>query len=93
MDEIQDKVRQSLCQVRSGLLQAIEGDHVIAPVHEARVHHAIDLLRAHRADGQMLSRVEQISCTLRSMNLFLREGRVNAYDSARLRLRSVANSL
>lgn len=93
MDEAGDKVRQSVFRVRSGLLQAIESHDIIPPVHEARVHDAIDLLRATRCDGQMLSRVEHISCTLRSMNRFLREGRVNAYASARLRLRSAAYSL
>jgi|GEM_PF-4688213 len=93
MDEPQDKALQSVFRLRSSLLQAIEADQLIPWRHEPRVHEAIDLLRAARADGPTLRRAEEISCTLRMMNLFLREGRVNAFASARLRLRSAAARL
>ena len=93
MEETQDRALQSLFQLRSSLLQAIDDDRHIPAAHEARVHEAIDLLRAARADTHVLRRVEDISCTLRSMNRFLREGRVNAYHSARLRVRAAARSL
>jgi hypothetical protein len=92
-EEVRDRALQSLFQVRSSLLHAIEEGQAIPAAHEARVHEAIDLLRAARADSRMLRRVEDISCTLRRMNRYLREGRVNAYDSARLRVRAAARSL
>lgn len=93
MDEPRDRVLQSVDAVRGPLLRAIEADQVIPPGYEARVHEAIDLLRAARADRRVLSRIEDISCTMWRMHRFLREGRVNAYDSARLRIRAAARSL
>jgi hypothetical protein len=93
MDEPQDKALRSVGHVRSALLDAIDADQLIPWRHEPRVHAAIDLLVAARADAPLLRRVEDISCTLHMMNRFLREGRVNAFASARLRLRSAAAQL
>lgn len=93
MDETQDKALRSVGHVRSALLQAIETDQLLPWRHEPRVHEAIDLLVAARADGSTLRRAQEISCTLHMMNRFLREGRVNAFASARLRLRNAAAQL
>jgi hypothetical protein len=93
MDEQQDRALQSVLHLQNNLLQAISDDQVIPPRHHAQVHAAIDVLRGVRADPAILQRVETISCILHMMPTFLRQGRVNAYASARLRLRSAAFAL
>jgi hypothetical protein len=93
MDEQQDRALRSVLRLQSNLLQAIAEDQVIPPRHHAQAHAAIDALRRVRADRAVLQRVETISCILHMMPTFLRQGRVNAYASARLRLRSVASAL
>jgi hypothetical protein len=93
MDEQQDRALRSVLHLQSNLLQAIADEQVIPPRHHAQVHAAIDLLRGVRADRAVLQRVEAISCILHMMQSFLRQGRVNAYASARLRLRSAACAL
>jgi hypothetical protein len=93
MDEQQDQARRTVLHMQSNLLQAIEGNEILTARHQAQVHKAIDLLRATRADGVLLQRAEAISCIMHLMPTFLRQGRVNAYASARLRLRSAACAL
>jgi hypothetical protein len=93
VDEQQDRAQRSILHLQSALLQAIAADQVIMPRHHAQVHAAIDLLRAAHADRALLQRAEAISCMLHMMALFLRQGRINAYASARLRLRTAASGL
>lgn len=93
MEEQQNQAQRSVLHLQSDLLQAVATDQVIPARHHAQVHAAIDLLRAARADGKMLQRAETISCLLHMMPIFLRQGRINAYASARLRLRSAARGL
>jgi hypothetical protein len=93
MNGLQDRALKSVTVMRAGLLSAIADDQFKPARHQPRVYEAIDLLRASRADQSLVQRVEEISCTLHVMNGFLHQGRVNAYASARLRLRSAAAAL
>jgi hypothetical protein len=85
--------QRSIHLVKSSLLQAIESGAAILPVHEAQVHRTIDLLREAPVDPQIRARMESISCLMSAMRPLLGQGRVNAYASARLRIRSAANAL
>ena len=79
-------------QLLDNVVSAIEGDGPILPVHEARLHLAIDLLRTSGADPDASARAEALSCIMRPLPTYLRQGRVNAYASARLRLRRTARA-
>jgi hypothetical protein len=89
----QERAQRSLVQLQGALLQAIADEQVIPARHHAQVHEAIDLLRASRADRILLQRAEAVSCIMHVMPLFLRQGRINAYASARLRLRAAVCQL
>ncbi len=84
---------QAATLVKQALIRSVAQDGIVTPKHEAQVHKAIDLLRATRGDPALLSRFEAMSCTLAQMRLYLHQGRVNAYASALLRLRSAANAI
>jgi hypothetical protein len=87
-------VRQTVQEVRGSLLQAIDSQTPIpSPGQQNQVHLMIDLLRASCADAETLRRGETISCILHTLPRYRREGRVNAHDSAMLRLRRAADAL
>lgn len=85
--------QQALDLVRVAIAGAADFGTVIEPRAEAQVQRAIHLLRGSQANADILHRVEQISCTLMEMSYLLRQGRVNAYESRRLRLKRVAQQL
>jgi hypothetical protein len=84
---------QAAMDLKLALLHSIEQDGLVRPVHESRLHKAIDLLRANGADPARLRRLESMSCTFAQMRHFLRQGRVNAHASALLRLRRDAGAI
>ena len=75
------------------LIAALQRDEVVPPAHETRVHAAIDLLCVRGHSDAERAQVEAISLFLHKMRLFMREGRVNAYASTRLRLRRAVEAL
>ncbi len=88
-----DPATQAAEIVKHALVRSIEQDGILPPTSESQVHRAIDLLRATRGDPGLLNRLEAMSCELFKMRLYLRQGRVNAYASARLRLRSAVRAI
>ena len=88
-----DPAAQATAIVKLALAGSIDRNGVLPPTSESQVHKAIDLLRATRGDPGLLNRLEAMSCELLKMRLYLRQGRVNAYASARLRLRSAAKAI
>jgi hypothetical protein len=84
---------QAAVMVRLALAEAIEECGMLTPQTHAQVHRAVDLLRYTRADPTLLSKIEDMSCTMARMARLHRQGRVNAYASALLQLRRAACSL
>jgi hypothetical protein len=85
--------QQAAVIVRLALAEAIEDCGMLTPKAHAQVHRAVDLLRYTKADPTLLSKIEAMSCTMARMNRLHRQGRVNAYASALLQLRTSARSL
>jgi len=75
------------------LIAALQRDEIVPPAHETRVHAAIDLLSVPGHSDAERAKVEAISLFLHKMRMFMREGRVNAYASTRLRLRRAVEGL
>lgn len=78
--------------VKNIVLQGVTSGY-ISPNAELQVQRALDLLRAEARGSELTARIEAISCTLRKMHHLLIDRRVNAYASALLRLRRVADAL
>ena len=77
--------------LKQALLAALERDLLPAAL-EAQVHAALDgPALPHRAPSR--ARLESISCLLFRMQLYRRQGRVNAYASGRLRVQRLAEAL
>jgi hypothetical protein len=84
---------QAAVIVRLALAEAIEECGMLTPRTHAQVHRAVDLLRDTKADPALLTKIEAMSCTMATMSHLHRQGRVNAYASALLQLRSAASAL
>jgi hypothetical protein len=74
------------CAVEQWLLDAIDRSETLRPAHETKIRNTLDLLRATRSDPGLVRRFESHSCTLAQLDLYRRQGRVNAYASALRRL-------
>jgi len=79
--------------VKGRLLHDIDAGRPISGAHAAQLHRAIDLLRAGQGDPIRLATVEKMSCVMHPMPHLLRQGRVNAYASAVLKLRRAVTGL
>jgi hypothetical protein len=84
---------QIVAAVKTGLLRDIESGRAVSAAHFAQIHRAIDLMRASEAAPDRLACVERVSCLMHPIPLLLRQGRVNAYASAMLKLRRAAAGL
>jgi len=80
------------CAVEQWLLDAIRRSETIRPAHETQVHNALDMLRAAPSDPVLVRRFESMSCTLAELDVYRRQGRVNAYASALRRLERTARA-
>lgn len=78
--------------VAQRLLEVIDRGEEIRPAHETQVRNALDLLRAVPSDPALVRRFETLSCTLARLDLYRRQGRVNAYASALRRLQRDART-
>ena len=88
MDEGGD---HSNSRLKQALLAALECDMPTASL-EAQVHAALDApVLPHGALAR--DHLESISCLLFRMQLYRRQGRVNAYASGRLRVQRLAEAL
>jgi hypothetical protein len=84
---------QAAVIVRLALAEASEQSGMLTPQTHAQVHRAVDLLRYTKADPILLSKIEAMSCLMARMGRLHRQGRVNAYASALLQLRTAARAL
>lgn len=82
---------QSNGRLKQALLDALDSDYLPATL-ETQVHAALDgPALPHGAPAR--ASLETISCLLFRMQLYRRQGRVNAYASGRLRVRRLAEVL
>ena len=79
---------RALHLMRSALRQVEERGGVLTNSAESKVREAVDLLRFSQVDSTLLRTAEFLSCAMFEMNGFLRQGRVNAYQSKALRVRN-----
>lgn len=78
--------------VEQWLLGTIERDEAIRPAHETQVRNTLDMLRSAPCDPVLVRRFEAMSCTLAELDVYRRQGRVNAYASALRRLELTARA-
>ena len=79
---------QALHLMKSALTQVEARGGVLTNSAESQVRKAVDLLRCSQVDATLLRTAEFLSCAMFEMNGFLRQGRVNAYQSKALRVRN-----
>lgn len=78
--------------VAQRLWEVIDRGEEIRPAHETQVRNTLDLLRAVPSDPALVRRFETLSCALARLDLYRRQGRVNAYASALRRLQRDART-
>ena len=82
-------IKDQAIRIMEGALNQLEERGGLVSVRsEAQVQKAVDLLRFSQVDSTLLRTAEFLSCAMFEMNGFLRQGRVNAYQSKALRVRN-----